>query len=148
MKNLFDTLYQQHKELKARFQTAKAANDAEAMDKVRAERKALDESIEAESAAFARTYDLYESAKDRGNEYIDICESYDYRDEGSLISCLREFGIEAFTFSSRWSSAVESAWIFTKLGCTLMGMVEINSKTSNWDGDGYEKCHAYLFKIQ
>lgn len=148
MKNTFDTLYQQHKELKARFQTAKAANDAEAMDQVRAKRNALMESIEDKCAAFARIFDLYESAMDRGNDYIDICECYDYRDEGSLIACLREFGIDAFTFSSRWSSAVESAWTFTKLGCTLMGMVEINSKTSNWDGDGYEKCHAYLFKIQ
>lgn len=148
MKNTFEAIYQKHKELKTRFQTAKAANDADAMDQIRAERKALDESIEAEGAAFARTYDLYESAKDRGNEHIDISECYDYRDEGSLISSLRDFGIEAFTFSSRWSSAVESAWTFVKLGCTLMGMVEINSKTKNWDGDGYEKCHAYLFKVQ
>ena len=148
MKNNFEALYQRHTELKARFQTAKAANDTEAMEQVRAERKALDESIEAEGSAFARIYDLYESTKDRGNEHIDICECYDYRDEGSLITCLRELGIEAFTFSSRWSSAVESAWTFTKLGCTLMGMVEINSQTTNWDGDGYEKCHAYLFKIQ
>lgn len=148
MKNTFEALYQQHKELKARFQTAKAANDAETMEQVRAERKALGESIEAESDAFDRIYDLYESARERGNEYIDISESYDYRDESSLIACLREYGIDAFTFSSRWSSAVESAWVFTKLGCTLMGMVEISSQTTNWNGDGYEKCHAYLFKIQ
>lgn len=148
MKNTFEALYQQHKEFKALFQTAKAANDAEGMDKIRTERNALMESIEAKGAAFARVFDLYESAMDRGNDYIDICECYDYRDEGSLIAYLREFGIDAFTFSSRWSSAVESAWTFMKLGCTLMGMVEINSKTRNWDGDGYEKCHAYLFKIQ
>ena len=148
MKNTFDAIYRQHEELKARFQTAKAANDAETMNQVRAERKALDESLEAQGEAFARIYDLYESAKDRGNEYIDISECHDYRDEGSLIATLRDYGIEAFTFSSRWSSAVESAWTFVKLGCSLMGMVEINSKSKNWDDDGYEKCHAYLFKVQ
>ena len=148
MKNTFEALYQQHKEFKALFQTAKAANDAEGMDKIRTERNALMESIEAKGAAFARIFDLYESAMDRGNEHIDISECYDYRDEAALIACFREYGIETFTFSSGWSSAVESAWNFVKAGCTLMGMVEINSKTRNWDGDAYEKCHAYLFKVQ
>ena len=148
MKNTFEALYQQHKEFKALFQTAKAANDAEGMDKIRTERNALMESIEAKGVAFARIFDLYESAMDRGNEHIDISECYDYRDEAALIACFREYGIETFTFSSGWSSAVESAWNFVKAGCTLMGMVEINSKTRNWDGDAYEKCHAYLFKVQ
>lgn len=148
MKNTFEALYQQHKEFKALFQTAKAANDAEGMDKIRAERNALMESIEAKGAAFARIFDLYESAKDRGNDYIDICECYDYRDEAALIACFREYGIDTFTFSSGWSSAVESAWAFIQNGCTLMGMVEINAKTKNWEGDAYEKRHAYLFKVQ
>ena len=148
MKNTFEALYQQHKEFKALFQTAKVANDAEGMDKIRAERNALMESIEAKGAAFARIFDLYESAMDRGNEHIDISECYEYRNEAALITDFRECGIDTFTFSSSWSSAVESAWTFVKAGCTLMGMVEINSKTRNWDGDGYEKSHAYLFKVQ
>lgn len=148
MKNDFEAIYQQHKELKARFQTAKAANDAEAMDQVRSERKALMESVEAKDAIFGHMYDFYEESRERGNEHIDISECYDYRDEAALISDFRECGIDTFTFSSRWSTAVESAWAFIQNGCTLMGMVEINSKTSKWDGDGYEKCHAYLFKIQ
>ena len=148
MKNTFEALYQQHKEFKALFQTAKVANDAEGMDKIRAERNALMESIEAKGAAFARIFDLYESAMDRGNEHIDISECYEYRNEAALITDFRECGIDTFTFSSGWSSAVESAWAFIQNGCTLMGMVEINSKTRNWDGDGYEKSHAYLFKVQ
>ena len=148
MKNTFEALYQQHKEFKSLFQTAKAANDAEGMDKIRAERNALMESIEAKGAAFARIFDLYESAMDRGNEHIDISECYDYRDEAALIACFREYGIDTFTFSSGWSSAVESAWAFIQNGCTLMGMVEINAKTKNWEGDAYEKRHAYLFKVQ
>ena len=148
MKNTFEAIYQKNEELKARFQTAKAANDADAMDQIRAERKALDESIEAEGAAFARTYALYESAKDRGNEHIDISECYEYRNEAALIADFRECGIDTFTFSSSWSSAVESAWAFIQNGCTLMGMVEINAKTKNWEGNAYEKRHAYLFKVQ
>ena len=34
MKNHFEALYQRHTELKARFQTAKAANDTEAMEHI------------------------------------------------------------------------------------------------------------------
>ena len=148
MKNTFEALYQQHKEFKALFQTAKAANDAEGMDKIRTARNALMESIEAKGAAFARIFDLYESAMDRGNEHIDISECYEYRNEAALITDFRECGIDTFTFSSGWSSAVESAWAFIQNGCTLMGMVEINAKTKNWEGDAYEKRHAYLFKVQ
>ena len=147
MKNTFEAIYQQIEELKARFQTAKAADDVEGMEKARAERKALGEAIEAKGATFAWMYNFYESARQRGNEHIDISECYDYRDEAALIASFRECGIETFTFSSGWSSAVESAWKFTQNGCTLMGMVEINSQTKTWDGDGYEKRHAYLFKV-
>ena len=147
MKNTFEAIYQQVAELKARFQTAKEEKNTEAMDQIRAERKALDEAIEAKGATFAWMYDFYEDARQRGNEHIDISECYEYRDEAALIASFRECGIDAFTFSSSWSSAVESAWKFTQNGCTLMGMVEINSKTRNWDDDGYEKRHAYLFKV-
>ena len=147
MKNTFDTLYQQHKELKARFQTAKAANDAEAMDQVRAERNALMESIEAKGAAFARIFDLYESAMDRGNDCIDICECYDYRDEAALIACFRDYGIDTFTFSSGWSSAVETAWIFKENGCQLEDLIQINGDRRSFGEEGYEKAPAYLFRI-
>lgn len=148
MKNNFEAIYQQHKELQARYQDAKAANDTEAMEQVRAERNALMKPFDEKDAIFAYMYDFYEESRERGNEHIDISECYDYRDEATLISDFRQCGIDTFTFSSRWSSAVEAAWAFIQNGCTLMGMVEINSKTRNWDGDGYEKSHAYLFKVQ
>ena len=148
MKNTFEAIFQQNEELKARFQNAKAAGDTELMNQIRADRNALVESIEAKGVTFARMYDFYEDAKQRGNEYIDISECYDYRDEAALIADFRECGIETFTFSSGWSSAVESAWAFIQNGCTLQGMIEINSKNRNWDGDSYEKRHAYLFKVQ
>lgn len=147
MKKTFEAIYKQTEELKSRFQTAKAANDAEGMEQVRAERVALRKSIEAKGGDFDVMYDYYENARQRGNEHIDISECYEYRDEAALIASFRACGIDAFTFSSSWSSAVESAWKFTQNGCALMGMVEINSNTRNWDGDGYEKRHAYLFKV-
>ena len=148
MKNTFEAIYQKHEEIKARFQAAKAEKNAEVMEQARAEYQRLEESIERKGVTFATMYDLYKSARERGNEYIDISECYEYRNEAALIADFRECGIDTFTFSSSWSSAVESAWAFIQNGCTLMGMVEINAKTKNWEGDDYEKRHAYLFKVQ
>lgn len=54
---------------------------------------------------------------------------------------------EAFTFSSTWSSAVETAWLFQKAGCTLAGLIEINSQHKAIMSDEYEKAHGYLFKL-
>ena len=147
MKKIFESFYQQIESLAVRYQNAKAVNDKESMEQIRAERNDIDTAIEAHGATFAWLYDFYEDARQRGNEHIDISECYDYRDEATLIKRFRECGIDAFTFSSGWSSAVESAWKFVKNGCTLMGIVEINSKCKTWDGDDYEKRHAYLFKV-
>ena len=148
MKNTFEAIYQKHEEIKARFQAAKAEKNPEAMEQARTEHQQLEEAIELKGVTFATMYDLYKSARERGNEHIDISECYEYRNEAALIADFRECGIDTFTFSSSWSSAVESAWAFIQNGCSLMGMVEINAKTKNWEGDGYEKRHAYLFKVQ
>ena len=71
------------------------------------------------------------------------------RDEDvpNMIKTLRALGFRKFTFSSSWSSAVETAWLFTKNGCLLEGMVEINSKHKDFETDEYEKIHAYLFNL-
>jgi hypothetical protein len=147
MKNTFEAIYQQIEELKARYQIAKSENNVEAMDQVKSERNAIHKSLIAMGGDFEVMYDYYEASRKRGNEYIDICECYEYSDEAALIASLRACGIDTFTFSSRWSSAVESAWKFVQNGCSLMCMVEINSKTTKRDSDEYEKCPAYLFKV-
>ena len=64
-----------------------------------------------------------------------------------LVACMKKYGIEAFTFSSTWSSAVETAWLFQKAGCTLSGLIEINSQHKAFMSDEYEKAHGYLFKL-
>ena len=64
-----------------------------------------------------------------------------------MIKTLRALGFRKFTFSSAWSSAVETAWLFIKNGCLLEGMVEIKSKHKDFETDEYEKIHAYLFNL-
>lgn len=59
----------------------------------------------------------------------------------------KAYGIEKFTFSSSWSSAVETAWLFTQNGCRLERIVEINGSHKAFMSDEYEKAHGYLFSI-
>ena len=65
-----------------------------------------------------------------------------------LIEAMRQNGIERFTFSSGWSHAVETAWLFKEAGCTLEGLVEINSRYTGWNSDEHEKAHGYLFRVE
>ena len=148
MKNNFAELYGQSEAIKARYQAAKAQNLEAGMEQARNEHQVFEESIQAKGAAFAQVYHLYEDAMEVGNRYIDLSEIHQYRDEAALIASLREYGVEAFTFSSGWSSAVSSAWAFVQNGCELAGMVEINSRNKAFADDEYEKCPAYLFKVR
>ena len=126
MKNNFAEIYSQHEALAARYNEASQKNDREGMEQAREEHRALNEKVAANGRAYARLYELYADARERGNDYIDLSEIYDYKDEAQLIADMREYDIEAFTFSSSWTQALESAWLFTQNGCTLEGMVEIN----------------------
>lgn len=147
MKNTFAEDFARLCRIKNRYLEAKAANDETEMEAARAALKVLDNSIDAMGQTYRNLYRLFESAQERGNAHIDLCNPHDYRDEAALIASFREYGIETFTFSSRWSSAVESAWKFIQNGCTMIGMVEISSENTTWDGEGYEKCPAYLFSV-
>ncbi|WP_406040089.1 hypothetical protein [Succinimonas sp.] len=64
-----------------------------------------------------------------------------------LIAAMRENGIEKFTFSSGWSRAVETAWLFQKNGCALEGLAEICSRYTEFGSDEHEKACGYLFRV-
>ena len=92
------------------------------------------------------TYRLYKQMKECGNEYIDL--SFLIHDEVGVLQTLRKYGVEHFTFSSGWSSAVESAWIFQQNGCKLEGLVELYGLNRDWTTGEREKVHGYLFRLQ
>ena len=105
------------------------------------------EILETEDDDFGFAYRLYRQMKDCGNEYIDL--SIAIHDEVKVLNTLRKYGIERFTFSSGWSSAVESAWIFQQNGCKLEGLIELNGLNKDWFGTGEsEKVHSYLCSLQ
>ena len=98
--------------------------------------------------AACRLFNEYEVSRDSGNDYLDISEVVWDNEAAKLIEAMRQNGIERFTFSSGWSHAVETAWLFKEAGCTLEGLVEINSRYTGWNSDEHEKAHGYLFRVE
>ena len=144
MMNIFEEAYRGIQEAKKAYATA--TNTAE-QDAARAIYKQATAKIGGLSSTEQRIWSAYKTAKDCGNKYIDLNDTI--RDDAveGLVACMKKYGIEAFTFSSTWSSAVETAWLFQKAGCTLAGLIEINSQHKAFMSDEYEKAHGYLFKL-
>lgn len=144
MMNIFEEAYNKIQEAKKAY--AAATNETE-QDAARALYKQATAKLEGLSSTEKCIWKAYETAKDCGNEYINLNDTI--RDEAveGLVACMKKYGIEAFTFSSTWSSAVETAWLFQKAGCTLAGLLEINSQHKAFMSDEYEKAHGYLFKV-
>ena len=142
--NIFETAYAQMQELKKSYEPAA---DEAGKEKARAGYNALMEGIEGLGAAACRIWREYETARENGNACLDISEVVWEKDVESLISCMRENGISEFTFSSGWSSAVETAWLFTQNGCEVAGMAEVNGGMNHFAGER-EKKHGYLFRVK
>ena len=115
MMNIFEEVYRGIQEAKKAY--AAAASTAE-QDAARAIYKQATAKLDGLSNTEQRIWNAYETAKDCGNEYIDLNDTI--RDDAveGLVACMKKYGIEAFTFSSTWSSAVETAWLFQQAGCT------------------------------
>lgn len=148
MNRLFAETYAKDQEIEARYDAAELKNDQTAMEQARADHFALETSIQAQGKPFELLYSLYVAAMKVGNEHIDISELHEYQDVKELIDSFREYGVEAFTFSSGWSSATGSAWTFLQNGCTLAGMVEVNGPHKVFGSDTYEQRPAFLFRVQ
>ena len=146
-KNNFAEEYAQETAIKAQYHEAEKAGNTEGQEAARNAYHELEEQIAGKGNPYARIYRLYSEAQERGNAYIDLNDTIWDDQVPALIGNLREYGIEKFTFSSTWSSAVETAWLFTQNGCTLEGLVEVNSPYTNTFTGEREKAHGYLFAI-
>ena len=144
MMNIFEEAYRGIQEAKKAY--AAATNTAE-QDAARAIYKQATAKLDGLSNTEQRIWSAYETTKDCGNEYLDLNGTIRDDEVEGLVACMKKYGIEAFTFSSTWSSAVETAWFFQKAGCTLAGLIEINSQHKALVSDEYEKAHGYLFKV-
>ena len=94
-------------------------------------------------ASVARAQDS--DMKKHGNSRLDLSGTY-WKPE-KILKTFREFGVTEFTFSSTWSSAIQVAWAFTQMGCTLEGMIEIYGSGRKLMSNEYEKVPAFLFSL-
>ena len=147
MKHTLEQVYTREAQLERAYSAAKTASDEVGMKKARDSYHEMeDEILKTEDDDFGFAYRLYKQMKECGNEYIDL--SIAIHDEIGTLQILKKYGFEHFTFSSGWSSAVESAWIFQQNGCRLEGLIELNSIHKDWTTGEREKVHGYLFSIQ
>ena len=147
MNKNFEAEYTEYKRLERLFEAAKKWKDKAAADAAREQYRILEEYLLTKGEAYLRTFELYKEAKERGNACIDLNDCiWDERVPG-LVESLRSLGIERFTFSSTWSGAVRTAWLFKENGCELEGLVEINGYHDKFLSKDCEKVPAYLFKV-
>ena len=120
----------------------------EAKEAIRADYHVWADGIEAKGRTYADTFRIYKDARDNGNSRPNIAEPHQTRDVPALVKAFRDNGIEEFTYSSTWSSAVEVGWEFLQNGCELAGMVEVFSGFTKSFSDEKEVVPAYLFRIK
>ena len=147
MKNTFEAAYQQELKIRNAYDEAEAAGSEEGKEAARAAIHELWDSIEAKGKAYNRIYREYKNSRDKENDHLDLNDVIWDRDVESLITCIRENGIERFTFSSSWSSAIETAWLFQENGCKLESLIQSNGDEDTWNEGQYKKAPAYLFSI-
>ena len=138
--NKFEKLYARMQELK------KLYNEGE-KEKAQQSYSKLKETIKNEENGFRIIWTMYEKARDNQNMYIDFNDVIWDNEVPSIIQTLRDNGIEKFTFSSTWSSAVKTAWLFKENGCTLEGLTEVNEGYEDFITGKMKKTPAYLFKL-
>lgn len=143
MKNIFTETYNKIEELKTKLGTATTEQEQESL---RVEYRTVKKALEEKGVVAMRIWREYEKALKNGNDRLDLSDCIWDKDVKDLSDCIRENGITEFTFSSGWSGAVDTAWLFQQNGCTLAGLVEINGAEKPFSEE-YEKLHAYLFKV-
>lgn len=140
-------MYDAEKELRDRYNKADEADNSEELATIRNDYKDWEVRCKEMGEDFCRVFRMYETAQDVGNEFINVSEVYEYQDVPSMLKLFKEYGIEQFTFSSGWSSAIKAVWEFTQNGCVLEGMVEVNTIHTKFLSDEHEKVPAFLLRV-
>lgn len=142
---MIERFYGRNEELKKEFDAAEKAGNQKVMDDCRSAYQELLKEVQAEGQDFCNMMRLYSDMKKHGNSRLDL--SGTYREPEKILETFREFGVKEFTFSSTWSSAIQVAWEFTQMGCTLKGMTEIYGSGRKLMSNEYEKVPAYIFSL-
>lgn len=119
------------------------AEKTEARERLRRIENDVNEAGGMYKTIFTLLYTQYKT----GNAYIDVSEPFIYSGkEADLIEAFREYGIYYFTFSSQWSNAGRSAYVFKQKGATVENLIEVYTGQETFDGQK-EKAPAYIFRV-
>jgi hypothetical protein len=142
MMNIFEKVYLQTQAAqKAYDEAADGAGREKACELYREAMKPL----KALGNAAVYVWKCYEESRNNGNKLLNFDDPIDEKNIPELVQCMRENGIEQFTFSSDWNTR-ENAWAFVQSGCVIEGMTEINGDISPFT-EKQQKLHAYLFRV-
>ena len=139
---MIKNFYNELKDLRNRFNEA---TTEEEKDQLRAEYKELDARIREKGEGFAWVFRLYEESLEKENSRLDLGQDCIWdKDIPMLLKGLEDTEIKEFTFSSRWSSANETAFEFCKAGWKVTGMTLVNTYKKAFE-EGYAQEPAYIF---
>ena len=139
-KNQFEELY-------TKVEEARKLYKAGEREKARIKYRKIEKTLTEQKIEFRTIWAMYYKAKENKNQYIDFNEDIRNSEVEYLVKTLRDNGIKKFTFSSGGCGAVKTAWLFTKNGCILEGLIQINSSFENFKTGEKIKIPAYLFKV-
>lgn len=146
MKSIFTKELAKALEIRKQYDIAYESNDEVGKAAARKAMQELKDSIWAMGNEYFRVFQMALDSMEKGNDLIDLHDSIWDEHVPAFIENLRKCGIDRFTFSSTWSSAVKTAWLFLQNGCTNEGMIEIH--TGNFPyGGAEEMAPAYIFSI-
>lgn len=105
------------------------------------EYKDLMEAVRIEGKCFCAMFRMYSEMKEDGNTLLNVPDNYN--PEG-IMKLFKACEIVRFTYSSRWSGALETAYVFEQSGYRIDGMTEINGGSRN----NNKKIPALVFEMK
>lgn len=145
MKNYIAMFEEDYKRVEALYDRWKTAETAEDKAKLQSEMKQVKADIKANGEDYELIYHHYVQAKNRGNRHINFS---DVVNPTQTVETLRKFGINIFTFSSRWSGMIDELSEFLEAGCQFCGIAEIFNGCTKFMEDEYETEKAIVFYIK
>jgi len=134
MNNIFEETYEAMEEAEKAYAEATTADNKDAALKAYGE---AEDRIVTMGDIACTIWRAYEKSRDNENKILDFDDIIWDKDVEALVTCMKENGIKAFTYSCRARDAIETLWLFKEAGCTIGEMVEVNL----WKD--YKKGHAF-----
>lgn len=100
----------------------------------------LMEAVRLEGECFCAMFRMYSKMKEAGNTLLNVPD--DYGPE-NIMKLFKACEISRFTYSSSWSGALETAYVFEQSGYRIAGMTEINVGARN-----NKKIPALVFEMK